>query len=136
MQGYEETQWSSKTNENGGYDIQQGSYDKFEGYDYPNNYNNFGYDQAYEDYSQRGNNRRDYYDHGERSERGEHGFNEPRKRHVASEPSPHVIFLGLDLDFTEADVRIDTSDSLRRLANQVAHSFKASSKIWASLLRQ
>ena len=27
-----------------------------------------------------------------------------RKRHVASEPSPHVIFLGLEPDFTEADV--------------------------------
>ncbi len=29
-----------------------------------------------------------------------------RKKHVASEPSPHVIFLGLDLDFTEADVSL------------------------------
>ena len=27
-----------------------------------------------------------------------------RKRHVASEPSSHVIFLGLDTDYTEADV--------------------------------
>ena len=27
-----------------------------------------------------------------------------RKKHIASEPSPHVIFLGLDLDFTEKDV--------------------------------
>lgn len=28
-----------------------------------------------------------------------------KKRQVPSEPSPHVIFLGLDPDFTEADVR-------------------------------
>jgi hypothetical protein len=28
----------------------------------------------------------------------------PKKRLQASEPSPHVIFLGLDPDFTEADV--------------------------------
>ncbi|KLO07384.1 hypothetical protein SCHPADRAFT_932471 [Schizopora paradoxa] len=27
-----------------------------------------------------------------------------RKKHVSSEPSPHVIFLGLDSDFTEADL--------------------------------
>lgn len=29
----------------------------------------------------------------------------PKKRMQASEPSPHVIFLGLDPDFTESDVR-------------------------------
>jgi hypothetical protein len=28
-----------------------------------------------------------------------------KKRLLPSEPSPHVIFLGLDTDFTEADVR-------------------------------
>lgn len=39
--------------------------------------------------------------HDDRShQRG--GF--PKKRLVPSEPSPHVIFLGLDPDFTEADV--------------------------------
>jgi len=32
------------------------------------------------------------------------GVNFPKKRLVPSEPSPHVIFLGLDPDFTEADV--------------------------------
>ena len=32
------------------------------------------------------------------------GGNFPKKRLVPSEPSPHVIFLGLDPDFTEADV--------------------------------
>lgn len=41
------------------------------------------------------------YSFEERPQRG--GF-QNRKRHVASEPSPHVIFLGLDPDFTEADV--------------------------------
>lgn len=29
-----------------------------------------------------------------------------KKRMVPSEPSPHVIFLGLEPDFTEADVRL------------------------------
>ena len=29
----------------------------------------------------------------------------PRRRLVPSEASPHIIFLGLDQDFTEADVR-------------------------------
>ena len=38
----------------------------------------------------------------ERSRGGGAGF--PKKRLVPSEPSPHVIFLGLDPDFTEADV--------------------------------
>lgn len=32
-----------------------------------------------------------------------------KKRLVASEPSAHVIFLGLDPDFTEADVCLTTS---------------------------
>ena len=32
------------------------------------------------------------------------GVGGPKKRLVPSEPSPHVIFLGLDPDFTEADV--------------------------------
>ena len=33
------------------------------------------------------------------------GFYGHKKNLVSSEPSPHVIFLGLDPDFTEADVR-------------------------------
>ena len=40
------------------------------------------------------------YPHDDRSQ--QRGFN--KKRLVPSEPSPHVIFLGLDPDFTEADV--------------------------------
>ena len=32
------------------------------------------------------------------------GFHGPKKRLVASDPSPHVIFLGLDTGFTESDV--------------------------------
>lgn len=48
------------------------------------------YDEGYvEDYS---------YD-DRRREQG------PRRRLVPSEASPHIIFLGLDQDFTEADVR-------------------------------
>jgi len=38
----------------------------------------------------------------DRSRGGAGGF--VKKRLVPSEPSPHVIFLGLDPDFTEADV--------------------------------
>jgi RNA-binding protein 5/10 len=37
----------------------------------------------------------------ERPQRGGVPF---KKKHIPSEPSPHVIFLGLDPDFTEADV--------------------------------
>lgn len=32
------------------------------------------------------------------------GFHGHKKRLVASDPSPHVIFLGLDTGFTESDV--------------------------------
>jgi hypothetical protein len=34
------------------------------------------------------------------------GFHGHKKRLVASDPSPHVIFLGLDIGFTESDVRV------------------------------
>ncbi|CAK5279568.1 unnamed protein product, partial [Mycena citricolor] len=55
-----------------------------------------GYDssQGYSDYG---------YDAAPFGERGAGGA-PPKKRLQPSEPSPHVIFLGLDLDFTEADV--------------------------------
>ncbi|KAL6307896.1 hypothetical protein BKA93DRAFT_766391 [Sparassis latifolia] len=44
----------------------------------------------------------DYYPSEDRHQRGgAHG----KKRLVPSEPSPHVIFLGLDPDFTEADLQ-------------------------------
>lgn len=45
-----------------------------------------------------------HQDHGQedRSRGGAGPF--AKKRLVPSEPSPHVIFLGLDPDFTEADV--------------------------------
>jgi hypothetical protein len=47
-----------------------------------------------------------YEDHGQdRSQRGGPGGGFAKKRLVPSEPSPHVIFLGLDPDFTESDVR-------------------------------
>ncbi len=42
------------------------------------------------------------YGQEDRSRGGAGGFG--KKRLVPSEPSPHVIFLGLDPDFTEADV--------------------------------
>ncbi|KAJ2917647.1 hypothetical protein MD484_g2789, partial [Candolleomyces efflorescens] len=49
-------------------------------------------------------NNQDYgYDDRPRGGGGGGGFT--KKRIAPSEPSPHVIFLGLDPDFTEADVR-------------------------------
>ncbi|KDQ59414.1 hypothetical protein JAAARDRAFT_56428 [Jaapia argillacea MUCL 33604] len=41
------------------------------------------------------------YAYDDRSQKGSHA----KKRLVPSEPSPHVIFLGLDPDFTEADLQ-------------------------------
>ncbi|TFY54898.1 hypothetical protein EVG20_g9523 [Dentipellis fragilis] len=38
------------------------------------------------------------------------GFHNSKKRLVPSEPSPHVIFLGLDQDFTEADLQAYLSE--------------------------
>ncbi len=65
----------------------------YQGYDASQVYDESGYDarQGPQDYSQ-----------GQQG-RGA-GF--PKKRLQPSEPSPHVIFLGLDPDFTESDVRI------------------------------
>lgn len=60
-----------------------------------------GYDgqKAYDDYGG-GYSKRNDQGHG-----GGEGFN--KKRLVPSEPSPHVIFLGLDPDFTESDVSLN-----------------------------
>ena len=44
------------------------------------------------------------YDHGYEDRPARGGGGGYKKRMVPSEPSPHVIFLGLDPDFTEADV--------------------------------
>ena len=79
LQGYEDSSWSSFNNYNG---RGQG------GYDAPDQGGRFDNDPNYERRQQGG------------------GFAN-RKRHVSSEPSPHVIFLGLDPDFTEADVSRD-----------------------------
>ncbi|OCB88080.1 hypothetical protein A7U60_g4867 [Sanghuangporus baumii] len=54
---------------------------------YPDNYNNFGYDHSTDG----------------RDDRSHRYPPQNRKKHIASEPSPHVIFLGLDFDFTESD---------------------------------
>jgi RNA-binding protein 5/10 len=66
-----------------------------QGYDASQPYEETSYDTGY------GQN-----DHGQdysNDDRSQHrGFS--KKRLVPSEPSPHVIFLGLDPDFTEADV--------------------------------
>ena len=44
------------------------------------------------------------YGQDDRGRGGNGGGGFPKKRLQPSEPSPHVIFLGLDPDFTEADV--------------------------------
>ena len=130
LQGYEEAQWSSynDNDDRSGYGHSQGYHGNYDNHDYPDNYNNFGQDKTYyEDYGHRGgNNRRDYNDH---VDRGDHGFQDHRKRHVASEPSPHVIFLGLDMDFTEADVRLYAYVSLLRVVWLIPFLWSAAAKV-------
>jgi RNA-binding protein 5/10 len=45
------------------------------------------------------------WDAGEGEGPTDWSLNKPKKRLVPSEPSEHVIFLGLDTDFNETDVR-------------------------------
>ncbi|EJD02080.1 uncharacterized protein FOMMEDRAFT_168630 [Fomitiporia mediterranea MF3/22] len=83
--GYQES-WSS--HHDGEHYGNDNNYDY--DYGYPDNYNNFGSSE---------------YSHDNRDDRAYRDRGPPRKRHVASEPSPHVIFLGLDADFTEVDLQ-------------------------------
>lgn len=64
----------------------------------------------------------DYQDSAQddRHRGGGGGFN--KKRLIPSEPSPHVIFLGLDTDFTEADVCLSSQTFY-----SIAHNFSAPS---------
>ncbi|KAI0373364.1 hypothetical protein BV20DRAFT_1042175 [Pilatotrama ljubarskyi] len=64
------------------------------GYDASQGYDNSGYDG-------RQSNEQGYYQDDRHSRGGPHN----KKRLVPSEPSPHVIFLGLDPDFTESDMQ-------------------------------
>ncbi|CDO69037.1 hypothetical protein BN946_scf184834.g44 [Trametes cinnabarina] len=71
-------------------------------------YNDGGYDasQAYDNsgYENSGYDNRQYNDQSyHQDDRHPRGHN--KKRLVPSEPSPHVIFLGLDPDFTESDMQ-------------------------------
>ncbi|KAF8061457.1 hypothetical protein FPV67DRAFT_1609202 [Lyophyllum atratum] len=62
--------------------------------------------QAYDEAGHDRNNRQGvdhFHDYGQDDRHQRPGFN--KKRLAPSEPSPHVIFLGLDLDFTEADLQ-------------------------------
>jgi hypothetical protein len=78
----------------------------FQGYDASQSHDEGGYDRAHaQDYGQE-----------ERPQRT--GFAN-KKRLTPSEPSPHVIFLGLDPDFTEADVCRLFCLSLTRLKSYV-----------------
>lgn len=65
-----------------------------QGYDTSLSYEDNNYDAGYSEYSQ------GYFEDRHRGA----GFQPNKKRLIPSEPSPHVIFLGLDTDFTEADV--------------------------------
>ncbi|KAI0073405.1 hypothetical protein K474DRAFT_1603411 [Panus rudis PR-1116 ss-1] len=70
-------------------------------------YNNGGYDssQAYENSYDNGHGpSRQHHHDQDRDDRRGGGFG-GKKRMIPSEPSSHVIFLGLDPDFTEADLQ-------------------------------
>lgn len=72
-----------------------------QGYDTSHSYEEPGYETSYNQQPQ--GRTQDYaqdYSHDDRQQKGFQG----KKRLVPSEPSPHVIFLGLDPDFSEADV--------------------------------
>lgn len=62
----------------------------------------------------------DYQDSAQDDRHRGGGFN--KKRLIPSEPSPHVIFLGLDPDFTEADVCFPS-----QTLYSIAHNFSATS---------
>lgn len=73
-----------------------------QGYDAP-----FAHEQGYDDnaYDYGAGRQADYAPDYSSDERYPRGGGHNKKRLVPSDPSPHVIFLGLDPDFTEADVR-------------------------------
>jgi RNA-binding protein 5/10 len=65
------------------------------------------YDEGtYSQRDPRGGYRDEYDDRENYSNRGARDHDPNRRRLAPSEPSPHVIFLGLDPDFTEADVSV------------------------------
>ncbi|KAF8168722.1 hypothetical protein BJ912DRAFT_1001311 [Pholiota molesta] len=71
------------------------------GYDGAHNYEENAYNSSYN--RQQQHDWTQDYGQDDRSRGGAGGF--AKKRLVPSEPSPHVIFLGLDPDFTEADLQ-------------------------------
>ncbi|KAH7915965.1 hypothetical protein BJ138DRAFT_1229047 [Hygrophoropsis aurantiaca] len=79
-------------------------------------FNNGGYgaDQSYDDSNyDTGSGQGKHNDHFQdysHDDRGQKGF-QSKKRLVPSEPSPHVIFLGLDPDFSEADLQAYLSNN-------------------------
>ena len=81
-----------------------------QGYDASQNWDEGGYDN----YGNQGRGNAQQWsqqDHSDDRHWNTHG----KKRQVPSEPSPHVIFLGLDPDFTEADVRMTILTTSLRL---------------------
>ena len=79
-----------------------------------------GYDgqKAYDDYGG---------GYSKRNDQGHGGGEGYKKRLVPSEASPHVIFLGLDPDFTESDVSLALSPRPRILRIVFLCSFKPTS---------
>ncbi|KAI0928096.1 hypothetical protein AcV5_005779 [Taiwanofungus camphoratus] len=65
------------------------------------------YDKGYDDGAHDGGHARqvDYAQDYPTDDRYQRGGGHSKKRLIPSEPSPHVIFLGLDPDFTEADLQ-------------------------------
>jgi hypothetical protein len=71
------------------------------GYDASHAYEELSYETSYNQQSQ--GRPQDFTQDPSHDDRHQKGF-QGKKRLVPSEPSPHVIFLGLDPDFSEADV--------------------------------
>ncbi|TFK26403.1 hypothetical protein FA15DRAFT_755080 [Coprinopsis marcescibilis] len=78
----------------------------YQGYDNPQGYDD-GHHGGQSHNRHSDYNHQQYQEHGyeDRSRGGGGGAGFPKKRLQPSEPSPHVIFLGLDPDFTEADLQ-------------------------------
>ena len=86
-----------------------------QGYDSSQNYDNNYYDNSY-NHGQSSRRHQDWdQDASDGHRRGGGNFGGPKKRMLPSEASSHVIFLGLDPDFTEADVRMTILTTSLRL---------------------
>ncbi|KAG2115341.1 uncharacterized protein F5147DRAFT_676957 [Suillus discolor] len=78
------------------------------GYDTSNVYQEYSYEASYNQQSQ--SRPQDFAHDQSHDDKHQKGF-QGKKRLVPSEPSPHVIFLGLDPDFSEADLQAYLSNN-------------------------